>query len=68
MTNAEKRYRLDEVQRIADSVLVRLAIGTEEQGFDDEEEHKQLEENKKLVKHLIAKARALGRDYSSVIR
>lgn len=68
MTKAEKVFRLEEVETLAQIVLRRMAIGVEEQGFSDEEENRRTEANKNLVKMLIAKARALGKDFSSVIR
>lgn len=68
MTKAERVFRLEEVETLAQIALRRMAIGVEEQGFSDEEESRRIEANKNLVKMLIAKARALGKDFSSVIR
>ena len=68
ITKAEKSARLNAVQDVAMRVLGIMAIGVEEQGFDDEEETKRLEDNKQLLKRLIAMARELGRDFSNVTR
>lgn len=68
MTHAERAVRFNEAQVLAEVVLAHMNLGVYETATSFAEQDRQIAENKELLKRLIAKVRALGKDFSGTIQ